>query len=156
MRPPTLRKIRLASQVIVLGIFVFLLFKTEFHGSLRSAATEIRLPYPVSIFLEADPLIALSNALSTHALYHGLIWCLVILIPTLFLGRFFCGWICPLGSLNHLVGNLRSEKITGRQRITSNRYKEWQSLKYYIMVALLVSAAFGGLMVGVMDPISLA
>src|ERR1039457_5607849 len=73
MRPQTLRKIRLASQVIFFGLFAFLLFQTEFHGSLRSAAPEIRLPYPVGIFLEADPLIAFSNALSTHALYRGLI-----------------------------------------------------------------------------------
>src|ERR1017187_5485376 len=156
MRPHTLRKIRLTSQVIFFGLFVFLLIKTESHGSLRSSAIEIWLPYPVSIFLEADPLIALSNALSTHALYHGLIWCLVIMIPTLFLGRFFCGWICPLGSMNHFFSSFKSARKRGLARIESNRYKKWQTLKYYIMVALLVSAAFGGLMVGVMDPISLA
>ena len=155
MRPQTLRKLRLWSQVIFFGLFVFLLVKTEFHGSLKSAATEIRLPYPVGIFLEADPLIAISNALSTHALYRRLIWCLVILIPTLFLGRFFCGWICPLGSLNHFFSNFRSERKRGPQRLESNRYKKWQALKYYILVALLVSAVFGGLLVGVMDPISL-
>ena len=155
MRPQTLRKIRLASQIIFFGLFVFLLVKTEFHGSLRSAATEIRLPRPVGIFLEADPLIGISNALSTHALYRGLSWCLVILIPTLFLGRFFCGWICPLGSMNHFFSNFKSERKRGLQRIESNRYKKWQTLKYYILVALLISAIFGSLIVGVMDPISL-
>ena len=156
MRTQTLRKIRLASQIIFFGLFAFLLIRTEFHGSLRSAATEIRLPYPIGIFLEADPLIAFSNALSTHALYHGLIWCLVILIPTFFLGRFFCGWICPLGSMNHFFSNFKSECKRGLDRIESNRYKKWQTLKYYVLVALLVSAVFGGQIVGVMDPISLA
>jgi len=156
MRPQTLRKIRLASQVVFFGLFIFLLIKTEFHGSLRSTATEIRLPYPVGIFLEADPLVAFSNVLSTHALYHGLLWCLLILVPTLFLGRFFCGWICPLGSMNHFFSNFKSEHKRGLQRIESNRYKKWQTLKYYILVALLVAAAFGGMVVGVMDPISLA
>jgi polyferredoxin len=156
MRPQTLRKIRLSSQIVFFGLFILLLIKTEFHGSLRSAATEIRLPYPVGIFLQTDPLIALSNALSTHALYHGLIWCLVILIPTFILGRFFCGWICPLGSMNHFFSDFKSERKRGLARIESNRYKKWQTLKYYILVALLVSAVFGGLIVGVMDPISLA
>jgi len=156
MRPPTLRRIRLASQITFFGLFAFLLCKTEFHGSLRSAATEIRLPYPVGTFLEADPLIAFSTALATHALYPRLIWCLIIVIPTLFLGRFFCGWICPLGSMNHFFSDFKSERKRGSKRIDSNRYKKWQALKYYILVALLVSAVFGGLVVGVMDPISLA
>ena len=155
MRPQMLRKLRLWSQILFFGLFVFLLVKTEFHGSLRSAATEIRLPYPVGIFLEADPLIAISNALSTHELYRHLLWCLVILIPTLFLGRFFCGWICPLGSINHFFSNFKSVRKRGLQRIESNRYKKWQTLKFYILVALLVSAVFGGLLVVVMDPISL-
>jgi polyferredoxin len=155
MRQQTLRKLRLASQIIFFALFVFLLVKTEFRGSLKSAATEIRLPYPVGIFLEADPLVAVCNALSTHSLYRGLIWCLVILIPTFLLGRFFCGWICPLGSLNHFFSNMKSERKRGPQRLELNRYKKWQALKYYILAALLASALFGSLIVGVLDPISL-
>ena len=119
----------------------------------RSRVSPATFAFPTrSTFLQADPLIAISNALSTHALYRRLIWCLVILIPTLFLGRFFCGWICPLGSMNHFFSNFKSERKRGLQRIESNRYKKWQTLKYYILVALLVSAVFGGLIVGVMDP----
>jgi polyferredoxin len=155
MRQQTLRKLRLASQIIFFALFVFLLVKTEFRGSLKSAATEIRLPYPVGIFLEADPLVAVCNALSTHALYRGLIWCLMILVPTFLLGRFFCGWICPLGSLNHFFSNVKSERKRGPQRLELNRYKKWQALKYYILMPLLVSALFGSLIVGVLDPISL-
>jgi len=122
---------------------------------MRAAQGEIRLPYPVSLFLQADPLAAVANALTNHALYRGLLWSLVILVPTFFLGRFFCGWICPLGTLNHLASDLKSEKKRGLQRIESNRYKRWQTLKYYILIAGLVSAVFGGLLIGVMDPISL-
>ncbi len=152
----TLPRLRRLSQTVFLGLFLLLLCKTEFHGSLQPGGLESRLPYPVRAFLEADPLIAIANALATRALYRGLLWSLAILVPTLFLGRFFCGWICPLGTLNHLVGNIRSEKKLGRQRIAANRYKPWQSFKYYLLFALLLTALLGGALVGIFDPIALA
>jgi polyferredoxin len=150
----TLTRLRRLSQIVFFLLFLLLLFKSEFRGSFQGVSGDIRLPYPVSLFLQADPLVAISNVISTGALYRGLLWSLVIILPTLFLGRFFCGWICPLGSLNHFFGSLKSEKKRGRQLIESNRYKSWQTLKYYILIALLVSALFGSETLAVMDPIS--
>ncbi|MEK7408905.1 MAG: DUF6599 family protein [Acidobacteriota bacterium] len=151
-----LTRLRRLSQIVFFALFLLLLFKTEFRGSFRASGGEIRLPYPVSIFLQADPLVAISNALSSRALYKGLLWSLVILLPTFFLGRFFCGWICPLGTLNHFFGNLKSERKRGRRLIESNRYRRWYTLKYYLLIALLVTALAGGEIVGVLDPIALA
>jgi len=152
----TLARLRRWSQILFLALFVFLLAKTEFRGSFRAAGGEIRLPHPVSIFLQADPLVALVNALATHSLYKGLLWCLIILIPTFFLGRFFCGWICPLGTLNHFFSSLKSERKRGRRLIESNRYKGWQTLKYYILLGVLAAALFGSALAGLADPIALA
>ncbi|HXN45625.1 MAG TPA: 4Fe-4S binding protein, partial [Bryobacteraceae bacterium] len=109
-----------------------------------------------SLFLRADPLAAALNALSTRALYRGLVWCLVVLVPTVFLGRFFCGWICPLGTLHHFFGSLRSERKLGRRLLESNRYKSWQKLKYYVLIAGLAAAALGSGILGLLDPVSLA
>jgi len=84
--------------VVFLLIFLWLVLKTTFEVDFSPAdASEIRLPYPVSIALEFDPLAALMTLLASGTLYKGLLWSLVILIPTIFLGRFFCGWVCPLG-----------------------------------------------------------
>jgi polyferredoxin len=152
----TLPRLRRLSQTLFLGLFLVLLCKTDFRGSFQPGGLESRLPYPVRAFLETDPLVAIANALATRALYRGLLWSLAILIPTLFLGRFFCGWICPLGTLNHLVGNIRSGKKLGRQRIASNRYKQWQTFKYYLLFALLLAAFLGGALIGIFDPIALA
>jgi len=102
-----------------------------------------------------DPLVAIANALATHALYRGLLWSLVILLPTLFLGRFFCGWIYPMGTLQHFVGNMHSEAKRGKQRIESNRYKRWQTIKYVVLIAGLVAAFFGSMVIGTLDPFSL-
>ncbi len=97
---------------------------------------------------------ALSNALASHALYRGLLWSLVILIPTMFLGRFFCGWICPLGSVHHFFSSFKSERKRGKQLIESNRYKRWQTTKYYLLIVALVAAVMGTGIVGWLDPFS--
>ena len=102
-----------------------------------------------------DPLIAFSNALATHALYRGLIVSLFILLPTIVLGRFFCGWICPLGSIHHFFGQLRSDSKRGKRLIESNRYKPWQSSKFFILIAVLLAAFCGTGLVGWFDPFSL-
>ena len=148
-------KLRTISQLVFFLFFLLLLLRTEFRGSLTSSSAEIRLPYPVSLFFQLDPLVAISNALASHALYRGLLWSLVVLLPTMFLGRFFCGWICPLGSIHHFFSSLRSERKRGKQLIASNRYKNWQTAKYYLLIVGLAASLFGTGIVGWLDPFSL-
>jgi polyferredoxin len=152
VKPVRLRRI---SQVVFFLLFLFLLLRTELRGSLHASGSDMALAYPVRLFFQIDPLVALSNALATHTLYHGLLWSLVVLIPTLFLGRFFCGWVCPMGSLNHFFSSLKSERKRGKQLVESNRYKRWQTAKYYILVVVLVAAAFGTGIAGWFDPLAL-
>ena len=61
MSQRTLPRLRLASQVFFFGLFLFLLFRTEFHGSFQASGGPVRLPWPVGLFLEADPLVAIAN-----------------------------------------------------------------------------------------------
>jgi len=150
-RLPLLRRI---SQVFFLLLFVALLVFTSLRPT-AGATGDIHMRAPVRLFFELDPLVAIANAFSSHALYRGLLWSLVILLPTLFLGRFFCGWICPMGTLQHFVGNMHSEAKRGKQRIDSNRYKRWQTLKYVVLIAGLIAAFFGSMAIGVLDPFSL-
>jgi len=144
---------RRISQIFFLLLFFALLVFTSMD--LFVGGREIRLRAPVTLFFEWDPLVAAANILAGHALYRGLLWCLVILLPTLFLGRFFCGWICPMGTLQHLVGKLQSEAKRGKRRIESNRYKRWQTIKYVVLIAGLVAALFGSAAIGWIDPFSL-
>lgn len=150
-RLPQYRRI---SQIFFLLLFLALLLFTSLSLFPRDA-TEIHLRAPVRLFFEWDPLVAVVNALAGHALYRGLIWSLLILLPTLFLGRFFCGWICPLGTLQQFVGNMPSEAKKGKQRIEANRYKRWQTGKYVVLLAGLVAAFFGSAAIGWIDPFSL-
>jgi len=152
------RNLRRASQVLFFLIFFWLILKTTFEVDFNpSEASEIRLPYPVSIALEFDPLVGLMTLLASGTLYKGLLWSLVILIPTIFLGRFFCGWICPLGSLNHWLSGFRSERTSrrGKKLLESNRYKKYQRIKYYVLFFCLGAALFGSLQAGLLDPLPL-
>jgi polyferredoxin len=150
-RLPLLRRI---SQILFLLLFLVLLVLTSLRSA-SGAANEPGVRAPVRLFFLFDPLVAIANALASHALYRGLVWSLAVLLPTLFLGRFFCGWICPLGTLQQFVGRMPSEAKRGKQRIESNRYKRWQTVKYVVLLAGLAAAMFGSMAIGWLDPFSL-
>jgi polyferredoxin len=152
----TVVNLRRLSQLIFFLIFFWLILKTNFEVNFTpEAADEILLPYPVSIALEFDPLVMIGTLLATGTIYKGLLWAMVILIPTIFLGRFFCGWVCPLGTLNHWVSEIPSERLgrKGKNKIDSNRYKKYQRIKYYILLVFLAAALIGSLQIGLLDPL---
>ena len=150
-RLPLLRRI---SQIFFLLLFLALLIFTSLRPS-PGGTGDIHLRAPVRLFFEWDPLVAMTNALASHALYRGLLWSLLILLPTLFLGRFFCGWICPMGTLQHFVGNMPSEAKRGKQRIESNRYKRWQTINMWSCSPGWWRPVFGSMAIGWLDPFSL-
>jgi len=145
MIPKKLRTIRQIWAAFFLVLFVVLLLVMD-YDSLKG--------FQASLFLEMDPLTALAGFLSSGTFYKGLLWSLVIIVPTLFLGRFFCAWICPLGILNQFVSwlfNLRRPN----EEYEVNQYRTSYRIKYYLLAVLLVLAAFGSLQIGLLDPIAL-
>ncbi len=148
---------RLSQTAFLLG-FLGLLTQTTFRGSFEAASdAPVRLPQQVELFLLFDPFVALLTFLATHTLYSGLAWALVTVVLTLLVGRAFCGWICPFGTIHHLMSFLfPSKALKGSTRIESNRTKSWQVGKYYGMWALLAAAAAGSAIGGLFDPICVA
>lgn len=142
--------IRIITQLAIFALFIALVLITTF-AYLNDAPA---LKFWLSKFLEIDPLVALSTAITTHTLYKGLAWSLLLLIPTLLLGRFFCNWICPFGIIHHFTGWAFNRRKT-KQRIEANRYRPLYQVKYYILLAMLAAAVFGALQIGLLDPICL-
>ncbi len=158
MTVKTARNLRRVSQFVFFALFFWLILKTNFEVDLTpSDSSEITLPYPVSLFLQFDPLTALGTLLANGTLYKGLLWSLVVLVPTIFLGRFFCGWVCPLGTLNHWISEIPSErrKRRGKGKIEANRYHWYQKIKYYVFVVLIAGSITGALQIGLLDPLPL-
>ena len=84
-------------QLSFLFFFAYLLFRA--HYPLTSLI-------PVDLFLRADPLAALITSLTARAMVPHLLLPLALLLLTLIFGRFFCGYLCPLGTLLDLSGRL--------------------------------------------------
>jgi len=115
--------------------------------------------WPVNWFLQLDPLVAIGTILTTHTLYMPLLWALATVILTIVFGLFFCGWVCPFGSIHHFVGFLGNRRIKTAEKIQLNRYRKAQRVKYFILIVFLFMAAFPSvdatLQIGLLDPISL-
>jgi polyferredoxin len=145
---------RRTSQIFFFAIFVWFCVVSTVGDRLW----QIR-GWPVRWFLWLDPLVALSTALSTHTLYRPLLWALPVVVLTIMFGRFFCGWVCPFGSLHQFVGYLANRRKSTAERIRLNGYRKAQRIKYVVLIVLLGMAAFPSLaatvQVGLLDPIPL-
>ncbi len=154
----TLVWVRRVSQASFLALFLYFLTQTAFRGTFSAASSEVvRLPLPVEGFLLADPFVAAITLLSTHSVYRGLAISLAVLLLTLVFGRVFCGWICPFGTLHHVLGWIFPSRYLQRpRRVESNQTKWWQAGKYYLLCAFLGAALTGSVIGGLFDPICFA
>jgi hypothetical protein len=110
---------------------------------------------PVRWLFHLDPLAALSVLMSSWVLPATFLWALVIVALTVVFGRAFCGWICPVGTLHHLV----SWATRRWRRGPADHVNRWRShflTKYLLLVAVLAVALMGSLQAGLLDPLSLA
>ena len=123
-RGPRVVALRRASQVFFLLLFLFLLLRTEFRGTV-GAGGDVRLHWPVRLFFEIDPLAALSNALATHALYRGLLWSLIILLPVHVSGAVLLRMDLPDGNAPPL---LRQSEVGEQTRQAGDRVQSLQAM----------------------------
>jgi polyferredoxin len=147
MRIVTVRRI---SQGFFLVVFLWFCIT----ATLGTAWWQLR-GWPINWILNLDPLTALATVLSTHTFYASLTWAMVVIVLTLFVGRFFCGFACPLGTLNQFTGWLGRLALGSAERVEANRYRKLQAVKYYILICLLALALTGSVQTGVFDPLPL-
>ena len=135
---------RIWSIFFVVLFLVFLLF-TDYR-SLKG--------YETGLFLQINPLVWLSGLFTGWTVYKGLALALLMLIPTIFLGRFFCSWICPLGIMNQWASRLLQKRNASEEH-RINEYRPMYRFKYYLLAALLILSLFGALQIGLFDPIAM-
>ncbi|MCX7990500.1 MAG: 4Fe-4S binding protein [Proteobacteria bacterium] len=128
------------SQIVFFIIFLVLFINTDYRGK-----DEINIA--INSFFRADPLVLVTYILSTFSFITLLIPALLMVIATFFLGRFFCGWICPLGAFLDFV----SLKIKKNSQLKIFKGK----FKYYFLFTLLFLSLFNINYGGVFDPIAI-
>lgn len=136
-----MQNLRRITQGIFLLLFLFLFLQTEAKG-------KDELGYPIKIFLDFDPLIFITTILSAHTVQKAFYFSLAVIAATMLLGRVFCGWVCPLGTLNNIAGSFRKKH-------SDNISLNWHRTKYYILMFLLAASVFSLQLAGIVDPLSL-
>lgn len=128
------------SQLLFLALFLVMFLLTEYRGS-------DRLGVAVNAFFRANPLTAASTLLAAKGWVPLLLPGVLILIFSALLGRFFCGWICPLGTVLDLVTD----------RIAKSAPVRWLKggVKYWLLLPLLVASLFNLNLAGLLDPIAI-
>jgi len=131
-------------QVVFLALFVALVLLARPRPGVD--------PSPVlqSFFL-IDPLILIATWMAAHTVPVTALLSLVVIGFTVLLGRIFCGWVCPLGTIHDIASRL----FQGRRPKPSpaDHWSRWQQAKYYLLVAFLAMAVFGSHWVAIFDPL---
>ena len=135
--------VRRIVQGVALALLVFLIAIT-------------RVPFtewmPVDLFLVLDPLLALSAGLASRGLPPEWLIAALVLATTALFGRWFCGWVCPMGTCIDLGEKAVFPK---RKRRFPNHETKARNFKLYLLALLLTGAALGYSLVYWLDPIAL-
>ena len=145
---------RRAVQLAFLAVFILLAWAASYppSGGLRE-----------NLFLRLDPLAAFTATLRGTA-WSYLLPAWVILGLAVLGGRFFCGWICPLGTVLEMVpspltrrrrrlADLRPHDLSGRDIPAGDLRLR---LKYPFLVLLLILLALGINLLWMFDPLVIA
>ncbi len=99
---------------------------------------------PPDIFLKLDPLLGLASFIAARVVGYVLIFGAIIIAGTFVAGRFFCGYICPLGTLFDLMPGKKAARTT----------RSFRSVKYCLLVFLVISSLLGLNLAWYVDPIA--
>ena len=155
----TAARARRVVQVLLLAAFFALVLLTRFKATSAVATSDgkadsspaLQAPAPLlKLFFAIDPLITATTALTAHSVPKIALWSLVTIAVTVLLGRVFCGWICPMGTIHAIAGRLL---LSRKNRKGFGNWSRWQLAKYYILAGFLVGALFGLHWICVFDPI---
>lgn len=130
-------------QIGFLALFVYLLF----------AAYQGRVAHPwTDIFFRLDPLAALTAMIASRAWIGRLGLALITVAVTLLLGRVWCGWVCPLGTVLEWT---RFRRARLRSLDLAARWPRLRAAKYLLLALIVGAALFGSLTWMILDPIAL-
>ncbi|MBE0432129.1 4Fe-4S binding protein [candidate division WOR-3 bacterium] len=129
------RTIRWVIQLLFLGLFVL-------------AFIETRYPLPVTfqnLFFRFDPLILLIVSIALRAVASAFLLALFVIAATLVFGRFFCGFICPLGTTIDIADSFVRRKRTHASGL--------RPVKYFILIFLVAAAVLSVSFLHLFEPL---
>ncbi|MFC1755396.1 4Fe-4S binding protein [Thermoproteota archaeon] len=131
---------RRCSQILFLLLFVYILWSTTYP---------LRGLLSADISFKINPLVMIFTSISERIVLPGLIFAISMLALTLVLGRFFCGWVCPMGSVIDGIGALNKKKII----LKDSANKKISLVKFVILGIILLFSLFGIQIAWIFDPV---
>jgi len=138
---PTSIIFRRFSQGLFLLIFIVLFLHTDYQG-------QDEISGAVNLLFRFDPLIALAASLAARTAIVLVLPAIFLLLSSFLLGRWFCGWACPMGTLLDCARPFLSRKAGVAPAALPK-------LRYILLVIILVGAFFGLPLVGFLDPFAI-
>ncbi len=113
-----------------------------------------RLPdwIPADIYLRLDPLLGINAIFAAREMIPRALFGLVTIGATLVVGRFFCGYVCPMGVAIDLLDVLFFRK---KKRLGLKKENEFRKMKYFFLFIFLTAALTGLSLAFLMDPMAL-
>jgi polyferredoxin/formate hydrogenlyase subunit 6/NADH:ubiquinone oxidoreductase subunit I len=107
---------------------------------------------PADIYLRLDPLLGLGAILAGKQIVNRALWSLVLMGATILIGRFFCGYVCPLGAVMDFLDVLF---FGGKSRRGPKAEAGLRQLKFAVLIVFLGAAVVGISLAYLLDPLAL-
>ena len=101
------------------------------------------------LLMRLDPLAMLANLIASRSYAALSAVALIMVALSLALGRAWCGWLCPLGTV--LDWFSFNKWRPGHKPLADG----WRSVKYVLLVAIIAAAAFSNLTLLILDPLTI-
>ncbi len=138
-----LTKFRRITQGVTFTLFIILFLLTVYPYPEK---------FPVDFFLRLDPLVALVAMIGGRTVIAPMLWAIVLIILTTIIGRFFCGYVCPLGTFIDLVNWLFFRK---HYRQETPRPKPNRNIKYFILIGVVAASLLGANLLHFFSPMAI-
>ncbi|MCF6149497.1 MAG: 4Fe-4S dicluster domain-containing protein [Candidatus Kuenenia sp.] len=106
----------------------------------------------VNVFLRMSPLSAIGAMMAARKFIFNYWPAFLILFLTIPFGRYFCAWICPLGTTIDITDGF----FAGFRKYARKSVYDGRRIKYYLLAFLLLSLLLGLQCAGWFDPLSIA
>ena len=126
-------------QTLFLLIFLYLLIITVQGVTGRQ---------PNDLFFFLDPLNGITSMLASRTWIAPMSLGIITIVLAVAVGRAWCGWVCPMGTILDWTPSRRNRKNPEISPV-------WSQGKYFLLFAVIIGAALGGLALNFLDPITL-
>jgi len=132
-------------QIPIFACFILLLWRATY-------------PLPswldVDLFLRLDPLLSLGTMAAARTFIPRLAWALIMVGLAIFLGRLFCGYVCPMGATIDFADWVsRKGRKGGRNSFEASG--KYRNLKYLFLLGVAGTSLVGISSVFLFSPLSL-